>query len=210
VLGWTPEEHTIQDLYQRLVRELRGLSCRTLGKEPAALLTLIDEADYLVHGTSHPLLNITRDVGDESGHGIIYLSTTNHVFDRRLATPTAFTAQVSSRIIDRVNFDRPSLAQAALFAKQVEEVTFEPDLVRWCWTASRRALEGGSLARLQAIYQAIEADAKAAGVTGTLGFSRCAELGLGGVSRVAEGKEEETAADSPSEIGMPRMRGHSG
>jgi Cdc6-like AAA superfamily ATPase len=95
--------------YTALVEELR--------REPVSCL-VIDEADYLDRGARHELLNILRDLSDETENTpIIFLSVQS--LAKRLATPTNFTETVSSRIAAQVQFERLSLPDAGLLAREL-------------------------------------------------------------------------------------------
>ncbi len=119
----------------------------------------IDEADYLSRNRGrHDLLDVARDIYDESGSSIIFISVTH--LAKRLAAPAGYRETVTSRIGARVKFERASIADATLLARELlEGVEFDRDVVTYCVHDA-----AGSLRVLLNRYAEIEKLAQAAGV----------------------------------------------
>lgn len=80
ILGWHAGYYSAHQAYGKLIEQL--------SQEPISCLA-IDEADYLDRGARHELLNVIRDVSDETeSTPIIFLSVQS--LAKRLATPTPF------------------------------------------------------------------------------------------------------------------------
>jgi DNA transposition AAA+ family ATPase len=170
VIGWSCDLHRIDELYLRLVQEVRPqpqLSARY--REVRCIL--IDEGDCLDQSPRFVKLNILRDLADESGATVVIFSTA--ALARRLQTPSPYLKQVTSRIVGRIEFQRPNLRDAMKLAELVEGVVFERDLVAACLGASR-----GSIRPLMAIYQRIETAARDAGIDDALDLERAVKCGI--------------------------------
>jgi hypothetical protein len=155
--------HTPSDLYARLVEVLR--------KHPGSI-TVFDEADYLLAGPRHPRLNIVRDVADEAGHSVIFISVTS--LAHRLQHPSSFTAQIATRVVAEVPFGVIGIADAGLLSRElIEGVELARDAVSACLRAS-----GGSIRMLLRLYARIEQAAAAGGVRGTLNLAQAVRFGL--------------------------------
>jgi len=185
IVGWHPAEKFLSELHARLVGELRS--------SPGAV-TIIDEADYLALGAHHHLLNIVRDVADLAGHPIVLISVT--ALARRLAAPTAFTAQISSRVTSHVSFAAPTAADAEVMGRELLEVTFDRDLITWCFGHSDASLRG-----LVRQFEKIETGAVAAGLKGRkLSLRQARSLGLVPEARGVRAVETATIAPAAAEI----------
>lgn len=177
---------TTGKLYERLRKGLLEI-------RPA--LICVDEADYLIRRIAHhDLLNVLRDLTDETGAIIILISVNQ--LARHLATPGPFLETISSRIGNQVEFKRPSLADAGMLARElVEGVTFGRDLVSYCLRAS-----AGSIRLLLRLYAEIEGGARRAGLSGNVSLAQVAELGLGRVAPTAIAAEASEKRSSPAKV----------
>lgn len=167
--------------YRKLVQQVqeKSLSCLVL-----------DEADYLIRGGRHDLLNIFRDLSDETGAPVVFLSVQH--LAKRLAAPTAFVETVASRLAAQVRFERPTMADAALLSRELlEGVSFERDLISFLLQAA-----GGSVRRLISLYADVEAAARSVAVEGNLSLARCEKLGF--IARPTRAPAK-TASDSNDE-----------
>jgi hypothetical protein len=121
-------------------------------------------------GWPHDLLNLFRDVSDETGCLIVFLSVGR--LAARFLRPTPFTETITSRLAARIEFRPPNMKDAMLLASElVEGVRFEPNLVGACLSAS-----SDSLRALLSIYAEIESAARSAGVTGNLSVEKSEQL----------------------------------
>jgi len=167
---------TPSDLYARLIAVLR--------QKPASI-TVWDEADYMLAGPRHPRLNIARDVADEAGHAIIFLSVTS--LAHRLERPTSFMAQIATRVVARIEFGAIGLADAGLLAHElIENLELSRDLVSACTRAA-----GGSIRPLLHLYQQIERAAAAGGVRGALSLAQAVRFGLLSAPPAAESNQPQ-------------------
>jgi hypothetical protein len=188
IVGFWPMEKFLAGLWDRLLAELRGGPYQTNNHATAGAVTVIDESDYLASGPRHQLLNVIRDVADAVGHTVVLISVST--LAHRLAAPSAFTSQVTNRIVSSVHFDAPTLADAELAARELLEVNFAPDLVSWCYAHS-----DGSLRGLLRHFQKVESGALAAGLASRrLGLKQARSLGLVPDSRPARVVETATIA----------------
>jgi DNA transposition AAA+ family ATPase len=170
VVGWNCDLYRVDELYARLVEEVRPqpqISARP--REVRCLL--IDEGDCLDQSPRFIKLNILRDLADESGATIVIFSTA--ALARRLQTPSIYLEQVTSRIVGRVEFQRPNLRDAMKLADLVEGVVLDRDLVAACLGASR-----GSIRPLIEIYRRIETAARDARIEGPLDLERALKCGI--------------------------------
>jgi AAA domain len=157
--GWHVEGRT-PALYERVQEDI---------VEKRIAFIAIDEADYLDSGGRYDLLSLFRDLSDETGCPILFLSVGR--LAARFLRPTPFTETITSRLAARIEFLPPSMKDATLLAELVEDVNLDPHLVGACLAAS-----GGSLRALLSIYAEIERAARSAGVTGNLTLGKAEQL----------------------------------
>lgn len=144
---------------------------------------VLDEADYLLRGGHHDLLNVFRDLSDETEIPIVFLSVQH--LAKRLAAPTGLLSAVSSRVAAQVRFERPTLADAALLARELlEGISLERDLISFLLQAA-----GGSIRRLIGLLGDLEEGTRSAGVEGSIGLLRAEKLGVIGRSARAPAPE---------------------
>jgi len=180
-------------LHQRTASLYERLRNQLLEVRPALLA--VDESDYLVRRIAHhDMLNVLRDLADDTGAIIIFISVTQ--LAQHLATPGPFLETISSRVCAQVEFKRPSLADAEILARELlEGVKFDRDLISFCLRAS-----AGSIRPLLRLYAEIERGAKWAGLSGSLSLAKCAALGLGKVSPAASAAK---AVEVPEKLTAP-------
>ena len=99
--GWTCDLHRLDQLYGRLVEEVVKYEHRCI---------LVDEADNLDQSPRFVKLQILRDLADESRATVCLFGTS--ALARRLQTPSPYLEQAASRVIARVEFQRPNLRDA--------------------------------------------------------------------------------------------------
>lgn len=195
---WYPSGYSVHQLYQELIEQIYKREIK---------LIIIDEGDYLALRPRHELLNLLRDVADRTHVAILFLSVLD--LAKRFAKPTEFTETLTSRTVGTVEFRRPSIEDAMLFAKTlVENVTLKKDLVAWCLRASRASVRG-----LLRLFAEIELAAGNAGHTGSLSLKEAVEFRLGPVPTllkdapvVAEPAPEQKPAEHVPIVGTQGLR----
>jgi hypothetical protein len=146
--GWHVDIHSTSELYARVAEEIVQ---KQIG------FVVIDEADYCDRGGRCDLLNVIRDLSDDTNRPFVFLSVSR--LAARFLRPTPFTETVTSRLAARIAFQAPTLKDAALLAAELlEGVTFEADLIGACLHTS-----GGSLRALLGLYAEVEEAAVSAG-----------------------------------------------
>jgi hypothetical protein len=172
------------------VHALYSVVAQQLDRRRASYV-VVDEADYLVLSQKFiPLVNVLRDMSDETGIGFLLISVTRVA--ERIEAEDAFVETVKSRIVAQEEFLPPSRRDAMMFARElVEEIIFEPDLVAWCLETVQQ-----SLRPLIRLYGQIEAAAKAQ-ITGALSFKRAVEIGLEPVIQLVAAQNQQDRPKPP-------------
>jgi DNA transposition AAA+ family ATPase len=156
---------SLQSAYQNLLIELRS------GK---ISLIIIDEADYLagrVRTYNCPVLDVCRDLADQSGVPFLFISV--HNLAHRLTNPSPFLETISSRLAGHAEFKRLSLSDAVKLAALVEDVHLDKGLIGVLLRMAR-----GSIRPLLGLYSQLEIAATKAGVDGDLDLARVQKFGL--------------------------------
>jgi AAA domain len=162
ILGFYPLEKTVDSLFVRVRDELIS--------RPDIGMILLDEGDSLDQAPRFVLLNTFRQLSDSTGVAICIFSTDSLM--QRLALPTRYLEQATSRIFGSVAFKRPGIADARQLAELIE-IRLERDLIGFALAAAR-----GSLRQLVNIFRGIETGAKAGGVDTPIDLARAVALGL--------------------------------
>lgn len=181
VCGWGLGMRETRTVYERTIEELR---------ERENTILLIDEADNLLRGDRFNMLDVVRDLADKTGTLIVLFSVKK--LAARLRTGAYDTETFSSRLFFQMEFHRPSIEDAALFAKELlEGVTLDRDLVEGCWQKAR-----GSYRPLMRMYAEIERVAREADAR-RLNLAKWRELaGISGVRVPIERAKAEAAGVS--------------
>jgi DNA transposition AAA+ family ATPase len=182
--GYTDGVFGVHQLYQEVKNRI---------EQSGILLICIDEADYL----TVRLLDILRDLGDETGVGVICLSVTN--LPALLATGVPYIETITTRMM-RVEFSRPNLSDALLLARQIETISIHRDLAAFCLRAS-----GGSVRVLTTIFEELENAAVNAGLQGALNLKKCLESGLDPIAALNDLMQAQAGTRSkPEQSGEER------
>lgn len=174
---WGAEWHSTQFLYRSLLEQLAS--------RPNTLL-VVDEADYLVKGANHDLLDLLRDLADQARIRIVFTSINSLA---RLLTSTAsgFLEAVTSRIGGVVEFRRASIADGVLLARDLlEGVSLERDVVNYFLRAAN-----GSLRVLLGLFEQLERHANAAKIN-IVTLEHCADFKM---MPAAPAKEPSSSSD---------------
>jgi hypothetical protein len=132
---------------------------------------LVDEADRADAGRRFVVLNVLRDLVDESGACCALLGT--DVIRHRLAVPGPYLSQVSSRVVQTVEFTRPSLGDVRKIAES-HNVKLADEMLKFLIMEVR-----GSLRLVVDRLRMIEAVAREAGLQEkVLDFATCRRLGV--------------------------------
>lgn len=175
--GYTEGVFGVHVLYQEVKNRI---------DQAGILLICVDEADYL----NVSLLNVLRDLADETGVGIICLSVTN--LAALLASGTPYIETITSRMMRVVEFVRPNLNDALVLARQsVEGISIQRDLAAFCLRAGR-----GSVRGLIRIFEELETAAVNAGLEGALSLKKCLELELDPIAALNEAMQAEAGTQS--------------
>jgi hypothetical protein len=184
IFGCWGSERWSYRLRAELIKELKHRECK-------GRFTVFDEADYLARSRGHELLNIVRDIADETAHPLVLVSVSR--LARRLAAASDFTAQIKSRLIGEVHFSSPSIEDAETLAQELLEVPFDSDLIEWCLKRSGQTLRG-----LIRWFEKFEAAALAAKLR-KVGLRQARGLGLIPDSTPRAVQVLEVASGSPAE-----------
>jgi predicted kinase len=165
LLGWSPDEKRAYDLYLRCIEEL----LRKRDEDGSPVVIILDEADRLDRSGRRNLMQLCRDLSDQGGAVIVFVSVKR--LATRLAKPDVYDETICTRLAtDTIRFARPSLADAQKLADELLDVVLDSDVV-----ASALAASDHSIRPLMAAFAEIERVATAAKVD-RLSLARWEEL----------------------------------